>query len=106
MKNANLTHDNLDDRRELHLLLHRLPPQRRVDFLNWCCSQARLGRHEAAIKVSRRVAPTLALAHKSDEHDAKLTMDLYLDLWTLATHYSFDLDRAMVRLEGLVRKAT
>lgn len=101
MKPQFLIYDTLDDRREIYRLLHRLSPQKRIAFLNWCCKQATLGKHQSYIQVSRKSHQMAEQARKCDRADEALTADLYNDLWHLASHYQFDLDKA---LEELVRR--
>lgn len=49
---------------------------------------------------------TYALARQARTDDAagdRLTMDVYLSLWALAVQFDFDLGRAAVLLEQMVR---
>lgn len=100
----NLFYDTLDDRREIYHLLHRLPPHKRIRFVDQCCHTAKLGRHHSTIRVSHSSRLLADQARKCDRADQALTMDLYNDLWMLSTHYSFNLDNALSQLVRMVRK--
>lgn len=77
--------DTLDDRREIHRLLDRLPPGRRLAFLQWCC---------------RQVPHPVNVAHRSTGS----TFEVFFDLWKLGHQYELDMDAAARRLESLVRR--
>lgn len=102
MKSPLLAIDTLDDRREVHRLLGRLPPKVRVAFLEWCCSTARpvMGRLPVA---SRRMLPTVVMAYRCDRADLRVTNEVYTDLLVLAADYDLDLAAAAVELEKWVR---
>lgn len=98
-----LAHDNLDDRREIHRLLARLSPAGRVDFLRKACAAATLPAAKTHPGVSQKTLALAGLAQRDDSADARLTLDVYMDLWYLSAHYRFDLDRALAQLVQLVR---
>lgn len=92
--------DTLDDRREIHLLLAKLNPRRRVLFLQWCCSRAHLaGAPEARPHLSLDFAQKIRDAYRCDRGDDRLTATIYLDLLALGAQYVFDLPAAVVELE-------
>lgn len=95
--------DTLDDRREIHALLHRLPPQGRVAFLRWCCDQVR-NRKANPNPDMRRMRDRIAHAQRGNEaHDDALTNETYWDVLALGAQYGLDLRRAAVELESRVR---
>lgn len=96
--------DSLDDRREIHRLLARLSPARRLAFLRDCCRRARLPGHRDFTGPSRKTVELAELARRDDSADRRLTLDVWFDLWHLATHYAFDLDDALARLVALCRR--
>lgn len=89
MKPAFLQLDTLDDRREIHQLLARLSPSRRLAFLRWCCRSAKL--------PNSRVRPTVPPNHSGN------AMEIYFDLFALSANYDFSLDRALTVLVGYVK---
>lgn len=111
-----LHYDTVDDRREVHRLLGRLPPRERVAFLSWACRQATLptgadiALHPdgSGSMVHPQVAPKTWELMRQAQHDSradeKLTFDVYFDVWLLATQYQVSLRRVLMQLEGLVRR--
>ena len=98
-----LTLDTLDDRRELHSLLHRLSPRRRVSFLAWCCRQVS-GPNGTRPVASSRVGPTLEAAYRCSVADERLTNEMYGDVLALAAQWDLDLAAAARELEARVRR--
>ena len=99
-----LHYDTLDDRREIHTLLARLPPVRRIAWLRWACRSAALPNSDVQPKVA---AKTLALAERArwdSSADDRLTLEAYMDVWYLSFAYAFDLDRALAKLVEMVRQ--
>lgn len=96
--------DNLDDRREVYFLLHRLPPDRRLAFMDWCCSRivAPGGTRPTPSRV--RMAETIAAAWKCSEADERLTGMLYGDFLLLGSQWALDLVAAALELEQWVRR--
>lgn len=92
--------DTLDDRREIHQMLDRLPPPKRVEFLGWCCSQVKGGLRPTP---SRRMTPTMNTAKRDDSASQKLSLDIYFDFWALVTQYGLDPQKAAVELERRVK---
>lgn len=80
--------DTLDDRREMHALIERLPPPRRLAYLRWCCAQTgQIGYHQA----------------KVDPWHSARSMEVYFDVWALHTQYGLNLDKALEKLVEIVR---
>lgn len=102
--NTFMPHNNADDRTEIHRLLTKLSPWERVRFAAWCCRQATLKGSAVNPAVARSTKETAQLATKDDSADAKLSMDIFLDLYHLSAHYNFDLDTALTELVRRVRK--
>jgi len=100
--------DNLDDRRELHRLLLRLPPRRKLEFLRWACQQASLTPgcttkpqpgHET-VELARR-----AMQRPGDETlNERLSLEIFYDVFALASQWEFSLDAAARELERWGRK--
>ena len=100
--------DNLDDRREIHELLRRLPPRRRVQWLTWACRQSTLAKQDGTgIRDQTRVSrKTLELAEKArwdSSADERLTMESYMDVWMLAMTGTLNLDVALAKLVEMAR---
>jgi hypothetical protein len=97
-----LTFDTLEDRKALWHLLHRLSPRDRVAFL-----------HRACRSVSKPNAPCpipepawwdeAREAERCDRADEKLTTETFLSLASISAEYGFDLLKAAVALEAMVR---
>lgn len=102
-KPAYLCLDTLDDRRQIHDLLGRLPPRQRIRFMRWCCAQATLPHSSAHPGVSRKTVRLAQQAERDSSADERLALDCYFDVWRLASHYDFDLNAALERLVELVR---
>lgn len=103
MSDPILAFDTLDDRREMHTLLAKLPPARRVAFLAACCAEVTL----PGSAVRPQPAPWLAArardAGRCDRADDRLTAEVYTDMIALANAYNLDLGKALLKLERLVR---
>ncbi len=82
-----LYHDNLDDRREIHQLLGRLSPAKRLRWLAWCCRQSKHG----------ATHPEVQPGHQGGQ------LETYFDFWALVVQYELDADRALGRLVEMVR---
>lgn len=93
--------DTLDDRRELHTLLHKLHPRKRVRFVEWCC---------AAVTRPRQSAPVVTTgeqmvreAERCERGDDRLTNDCLMMLYSLGSQWALDMPRAAKVLEAYVR---
>lgn len=100
-----ILHDNLDDRREIHHLLARLSPMRRVAFVDECCLSAVLPGSAVHPGVARKTRDLAQLARRDSSADSRLTLNLFMDLWYLHLHYSWSFDSALARLVELVRRS-
>ena len=100
---SQLLHDNLDDRREIHQLLARLSPARRVAFVDECCLAAVLPGSVVHPGVAQKTRDLAELARRDSSADTRLTLNLFMDLWYLHLHYRWDFDRSLARLVQLVR---
>lgn len=96
-------HDNLDDRREIHHLLARLSPSRRVAFVDECCRGAVLPGSAIRPGVARKTRDLAEVARRDSSADSRLTLNLFMDLWYLHLHYRWDFDASLSRLVELVR---
>ena len=104
MKPAYLTLDTLSDRREIHALLHRLPPQRRVAFLKWACTQVpRNNENRLPEPAVWKMAATVDMAGRCDRADLALSNEIYADLLSLAAQFQLDLVTVATSLERLVK---
>jgi hypothetical protein len=102
-----LYYDTKDDRRSIHQLLARLHPRRRIAFMRWCCSNALLAHGQGAHpRVAQKTLDLASLAESDDSADVRLSMDLFMDLVMTSLHFRFDLDKALERLVGMVRRDT
>ncbi len=96
--------DNLDDRREVWRLLHRLPPSERIGFLRSCCRRvSNRGRNPTPDPLKYPVL--VRDASRSDRDDERLTSEVYLDFWMLVFDYSLDHVSAARELEASVRRS-
>lgn len=95
--------DNLDDRREITVLLRKLHPRDRLRFLADCCQRVTVKKAGTCPGIRRDMRQRCKAATRSDEADRRLTTEVYFDLWALASQYGLDLEAAAVRLEGFVR---
>lgn len=98
-----LSHDNLDDRREIHTLLHYLPPADRIRFLVWVCKRSQElhpGRGIGYI-IDR---PLLDEAYRSDRGNDRLTTSLYTELLSVVCQWGVPIAEIAVRLVDAVRR--
>lgn len=100
-----LQHDCLDDRRELVVLLRKLPPHDRIAFVEDACRRSKLPNSDTRPTVSRKTRELADEARKGNaQADNALSNEAYFDLWALATQYDLDLTAALVRLERFVKR--
>jgi hypothetical protein len=93
--------DNLDDRREIFHLLHRLPPRFRVLFVEWCCCQIE-GTRPTVNGLAMR--ETLHAARKCDVANERLTTMCYADMMVLGHQWCLDFGKATLELEQWVKR--
>lgn len=98
-----LAFDNLDDRREILRLLARLNPMKRLAFVQWFCSQARLGPWGLIPRVSAKTEATARQAMTDSGADERLTLELWQDMWNISAAYDVSLDVAFRKLVEVVR---
>ena len=98
-----LQYDNLDDRREIHQLLARLPPVERVRFDVWCCARASLPHFKHKPEVMAKTWRLAELARWDSSADERLTYEVWMDLWQISINYQFSLDVAVIELASRVR---
>lgn len=103
MKPSYLVFDTLDDRRELHALLHRLPPAARVAFLEECCRRVADARGNGPRPVPSMRAVMVPDAVRCDRGDDRLTAAVYSDIVALAHQHGLDLARVALDLERFAR---
>lgn len=89
MKKAILYHDTLDDKREMHALLDRLTPRRRLQWLHYCCQHCALNGSDKH--------PHVDPAHTGN------AMECFFDAWLLVQYYNLDLQAALSRLVDLAK---
>lgn len=96
-----LIYDNRDDRREILILLSKISPKERLQFLIDVCS---LVLKSTGIKTfpNPDYLEKVALAEKCDEAGTRLNIEIFQDLWLIASQYKFDIAKA---LELLVQRA-
>jgi len=97
--------DTVDDRREIHSLLHRLPPADRVRFLRWAC-RACPARNDKKIPVPSTwsMQTTLEQAYRCDRGDLRLTNEIYADVMSLLNTWDLDAGVALAELVAWVKQ--
>ena len=86
---AMLVYDNCDDRKEIHRLLERLPPAKRLAWLQDCCRRCTLPGSNTSPVVTR----------------CGNAMEVFYDAWMLVKDYNMDMDAALKRLVQIARRA-
>jgi hypothetical protein len=105
MQSQLLTIDAKEDRREIWYLLHRLPPPKRVAFLQWACRQVpQNGKGHLPVPSVWKMRATVEQAMRCDKADSVLTNEIYCDLLSLGANFNLDLLVAAKALESLVRR--
>ena len=97
-----IQHDNLDDRREVYHQLSKLPPQKRLAWLEWACRNATLGKSSVRPIVAAKTRQLAERARWDSAADVRLTMEIFFDLWQMTINYCVDMD---LLLRGLERHA-
>ena len=95
--------DDLDSRRELWHLLHRLPPARRLAYLLRCCmavSDSRGNGPRPTADMRDRMVPEAVRCSRADE---RLTNSFYMDIVALSHQMGLDLAAVARDLERLGR---
>ncbi len=101
-----LSIDNLDDRREIIVLLDKLRPSVRWAWLKWVAKLAKRPNGTPALEVT--FTPTdrrrLQAAYAGiDSEDQYITNSTYWHAFQLATQYRLDFRKLVICLEQLVR---
>lgn len=94
--------DTLCDRRELHTLLHKLHPRKRVRFVEWCCATVTRPRQSAPVVTTDE--QQVRDAERCERGDDRLTNLCLMDVYALGSQWNLDLPRAAKVLEEYVRK--
>jgi len=104
VKQRFLVFDTLDDRREVYHLLKRLPPRRRVEWLERCCQLATLPNSKVRPGVSRKTWEDLpTVEREGGKRDEGQAVELFQNFWSLCANYTLDPDAALAMLVGMVR---
>ena len=99
-----LQFDSPDERREIQRLVGRLSPNRRVEFLQWCCTQARLTPTSSSYPRVGKMSYELADKARWDSSaNARLNIDIVMSVYSLTAQYEFNLERALLKLVEWVR---
>jgi hypothetical protein len=101
--NQLLVLDSRDDRRELHGLLHRLPPKRRLEFLEWCCKQVPPAA-KLPVPAVWKMRATVEQAYRCEKANEVLSNEIYCDLLQLFNVYHLDAMKTALELTALVRR--
>lgn len=104
MKPQLLIIDTLDDRRELHGLLHRLPPRDRIRFLQTCCARVPRGSDRLPVPAVWSMRATVDQAYRDDRADLRLTNEIYADVLQLFNQYRLDAVATALLLTEWVRR--
>ena len=96
--------DTVDDRREIWHLLHKMPPLRRVLFLQRVCATIRLKDPHGNGPVPMGFAEKVADAERCERGNERLTNAVYADVIAAANQYDLDLVKLACELEQLVKR--
>lgn len=100
-----LVYNTLDDRREIHSLLSRLPPLLALRWLEQLCLKAKHhGTHPGPSRSMRERA--FIAERKGGEFHRRFVNEVYMDVWMVCSQYNLNIDDAVRNLEALVRKAS
>jgi len=97
--------DNLDDRKTIFQLLHRLTQMQRLLYLARCCLVCR--KNDPGCTVEPNISSVRALLHKSftDERaNVALSNEIMLDVCMLSMMFKLDMVVAAIDLEQIVRR--
>lgn len=100
----NLSTDTLDDRREVWRLLHRLPPGKRVRFLQWAAEQSKIVKGNKPVHTTPRSVVEAAIRDYGNGADTNLTNSLYTELGMLYVQWNVDPKTIAEELEQRVRR--
>lgn len=94
--------DNVDDRREIWHLLHKLNPHQRVKFVGYCC-QIVTGKLKGVVLDATSMQDTIEESWICERASERLTNILYYDILALACQWKVDLSRVVLDLEQVVK---
>lgn len=103
MKSSLLLLDTLDDRREIHSLLHRLSPRDRVRFLARCCRRVTDARGYGPRVSLWRMRERIDASYRCGKADDGLTNECYGDILVMAASWGLDLLAVAAELEQVAR---
>lgn len=95
--------DNKMDRRECLNILDRLPPIKRMKWLEWCCKRSSVGGTKIKPEIRKDMWERMQVANVDDIASEKLSIEIFFDVWSLALQYGMDLHEAFVKLEEIAR---
>jgi hypothetical protein len=98
-------YDTLSDRRDIYRLLDRLPPEQRLAWMSWVCSQAKMPHSMTQPRVQAKTRALARQARWDSSASAQLTLELYFDVWQLAVNFELDFEAALRQLEEMARRA-
>lgn len=101
------TFDNIDDRRELHCQLSRLPPADRIRFVRWAISRTKpLGNKHPRLHLDARSrdALTAATATGCPRADERITTEMWSYLIILTAQWELPLDVIANALEAAAKR--
>jgi DNA-directed RNA polymerase specialized sigma24 family protein len=102
MKPNWLQFDTRDDQDEIMRLLKRLPPRKRVSFVQQCCNKF-CKDSPLKVRVQRQTHELAERARMDDSADSRLSHELFMDLWHLAAQWGADENMDDI-LEALVHE--
>lgn len=100
MKPGILTIDSLDDRKEVSILLSKLPPRKRVAFMAWCARQTQSGGRGVGYVPDWSMVRD---AERSDRADDRLTTESYTLFLVMVAQWNLDVGKAVIQLERAAR---
>lgn len=103
MKPTYLVFDNLDDRREIFVLLTKLRPRQRWQFLRLSAQFCGSKPKPQILLDSNDTAMTLAAERGCEKSDDVVTNSVFRHLWHLAAQYELDMEATYCRVLGLVQ---
>lgn len=104
MKSQLLVVDDLDSRREIWVLLGKLPPDERFGFLRWACASVPQGRGSLLPPpVPYLTCSSVAAARRCDRESDRLTNECYSTLLSLLNDFNVDAMGLARELERRVR---
>jgi hypothetical protein len=103
MKPTYLSLDNVDSRRELFHLLHRLAPRTRYNYLVKCCHAVKDGLGNGLFPLPS-MRDMVRDAERCDRGDERLSNAIFIDLLQLAANRNLDLVKVALDLEQTAKR--